>query len=173
VDIIWARFLWHGTLQKRTCHQREASRIRVSKEHGNLSILNIRILNECLLSRWLNRFEKHGETLWNEIIDKKYSVHESSTRNIMKHGCSQFMQAVCGSRSMSHLGCDKFLVDGNRICFTRSSRDCSTSFGYKCHGIMKKVETFLSVHHKRWSKGKWWIPLRRCFLWAGLIELNE
>jgi hypothetical protein len=75
---------------------------------------------------------------------------------------------------MSHLGCDKFLVDGNRICFTRSSRECSTSFGYKCHGIMKKVETFLSVSpNKRWSKGKWRIPLRRCFLWAGLIELNE
>jgi hypothetical protein len=73
---------------KRTRRQRKASRICVSKEDGNLSILKIRILNECLLSRWLNRFEKHDETLWNEIIDKEYSVHENSTRNIMKHGCS-------------------------------------------------------------------------------------
>uniref|UniRef100_A0A0A9SFH3 Uncharacterized protein n=1 Tax=Arundo donax TaxID=35708 RepID=A0A0A9SFH3_ARUDO len=143
VDRIWARFLWHGTLQKRKCHQKKVSQICVSKKGGSLGILNIRILNECLLSRWLYRFGEHNETLWKEIIDKKYAVYENSTCNIQKHGCSEFMQVVCGSRYMFHLGCDNSLLDSNSICFAINRWENNTCYVCKCPGAMKKVKDIL------------------------------
>ena len=146
IDRIWVRFLWRGTVQKQIYHQKEQTRIYVSKDDGNLSILNVRVLNECLLSRWFYRFGEHDETLWKEIINKKYAVHVNSTCDIKKHGCSEFMKAVCGSRDMFHLGCDKSLVDDDRIRFTHNRWEDNASFGCKCPRVMKKVkDTLLPV----------------------------
>jgi hypothetical protein len=50
IDRIWVRFLWHDTVQKQKYHQKERTRIYVSEDDGNMSILNVRVLNDvfCL-----------------------------------------------------------------------------------------------------------------------------
>ncbi|WVZ64778.1 hypothetical protein U9M48_014252 [Paspalum notatum var. saurae] len=177
VDRIWTRFLWYGTVKKRKYHRKERPRICIPEADGNLSILNVRVLNDCLLSRWLYRFGEHDETLWKEVIDKKYAVYENSTRYIEKHGCSEFMKAVCQSRDMFHLGCDKSLVDGNCIRLTCSRWEDNAPFGCKCPRVMKKVkDTLLPVSAYRcWRKGKWQIPVQRCFCFHinGMVEFDE
>ena len=47
---------------------------------------------------------------------------------------------------MFHLGCDKSLVDDDRIRFTHNRWEDNASFGCKCPRVMKKVkDTLLSV----------------------------
>lgn len=46
--------------------------------------------------------------MWNEVVDVK------------KHGCSEFMKAVCQGRHMFHLGRDESRVDGNSIRFSHN-----------------------------------------------------
>lgn len=46
--------------------------VQLSKMHGGLGIKNLRIQNNCLLMKWLWRFNKEETPLWKEIIIHKF-----------------------------------------------------------------------------------------------------
>ncbi|WMV58532.1 hypothetical protein MTR67_051917 [Solanum verrucosum] len=46
--------------------------MQLPKLSGGLGVRNLRILNECLLMKWLWRYVEEEQALWREVIHHKY-----------------------------------------------------------------------------------------------------
>ncbi|RVX20582.1 putative ribonuclease H protein [Vitis vinifera] len=69
-DFLWARHLRdrpHLVSWKVMC---------AAKNDGGLGIRSLAILNKALLGKWLWRFANENESLWKQIISRKYDLQE-------------------------------------------------------------------------------------------------
>jgi hypothetical protein len=73
-----ARFFWDDNEDKHMIHLFNIQSLYFKKEHGGLGIPDLRNLNMCLLSSWIQRYQDSENKLWREIIDSKYNTSSSN-----------------------------------------------------------------------------------------------
>ncbi|KAK1285493.1 hypothetical protein QJS10_CPB20g00703 [Acorus calamus] len=76
IEVIRRRFLWQGAHEgPRKPHLVAWSTVCLRKEDGGLGILDLRDMNEALLSKWLWRWLCQPEHTWATIVRDRYGGH--------------------------------------------------------------------------------------------------
>ena len=69
---IRTNFLWQGTEEKFRYHMTKWKMVSRPKDHGGVGIINIKIMNECLLVKWIWKIHQEPDELWFKLIKAKY-----------------------------------------------------------------------------------------------------
>ncbi|RVX23503.1 putative ribonuclease H protein [Vitis vinifera] len=82
-------FLWGGDALENRPHLVSWKVICAVKKYGGLGTRNLAIFNKALLGKWSWRFANENESLWKQIISKKYDLQE-------RGWCSKGVRDRCG-----------------------------------------------------------------------------
>jgi len=72
LDSIRSRFYWQGTSKKRKYHMIKWEALNRPKEFGGLGFLDVRIMNVCLLAKWIDKLERGDSSLCCSLLRNKY-----------------------------------------------------------------------------------------------------
>jgi hypothetical protein len=67
------------------------------REFGGLGFLDVRVMNNCLLGKWIDKLERGDESLCCALLRKKY-FGQKSIFQIQQRGDSQFWWALLDAR---------------------------------------------------------------------------
>ena len=99
LDNIRANFIWQGTEGKFRYHMAKWEMVSRPKDQGGLGIINTRIMNDCLLVKWIWKIMQQPDELWFKILRAKYMEDCSFFSSNIK-GTSQFWH---GLHKVKHL----------------------------------------------------------------------
>jgi len=179
LDSIRSRFYWQGTGKKRKYHMVKWEALSRPKEFGGLGFLDVRVMNICLLAKWIAKLETGDSSLCCSLLRQKYLGQKSIYQLRRKTG-SQFWRSLLGMRDWFQRGRKIEIKAGVQ---TRFWLDCwlgecplKVSF-YKLFQIASDQNLEVS---KACVQGQWEISFRRQLddsqrqEWAELLEiLNE
>jgi hypothetical protein len=72
LDSIRRRFLWQGGSKTHKYHMAKWEMVTILKEFGDLGIINTRIMNDCLLNKWIWKIVNRNQSLWCRLLYAKY-----------------------------------------------------------------------------------------------------
>jgi hypothetical protein len=72
MDGIRAKFLWQGAEDKFRYHMAKFDMVCRPKDEGGLGIINTKIMNDCLLVKWIWKIYQQPDELWFKILKAKY-----------------------------------------------------------------------------------------------------
>jgi hypothetical protein len=72
MDSIRAKFLWQGAEEKFRYHMAKWEMVSRPKDQGGLGIINMKIMNESLLVKWIWKIFQQPDELWFKILKAKY-----------------------------------------------------------------------------------------------------
>lgn len=72
MDTIRANFLWQGADEKFRFHMAKWEMVARTKDQGGLGIINTKIMNECLLVKWIWKILHEPDEMWFKILQAKY-----------------------------------------------------------------------------------------------------
>ncbi|KAF5187118.1 hypothetical protein FRX31_023295, partial [Thalictrum thalictroides] len=86
---------------------------------GGLGIRRVTTMKQALLSKWLWRYEKEGESLWRRVIDVKYGNASPSGRpkTVNQPFGRSLWRGILASRDLFFEGISHKVIDGNNTCF--------------------------------------------------------
>ena len=58
IDSTRSRFFWQGTSKKRKYHMIKLEALNRTKEFGGLGFADVRVMNTCLLAKWIDKLER-------------------------------------------------------------------------------------------------------------------
>ena len=99
MDSIRASFLWQGTEEKFRYHMAKWEMVTRPKDQGGLGIINTRLMNDCLLVKWIWKIHQEPDSLWFQQLKAKYMNRVNFFSSKCK-GASQFWQ---GLHKVKHL----------------------------------------------------------------------
>jgi len=99
MDSIRAKFLWQGAEEKFTYHMAKWEMVARPKDQGGLGIINTKLMNECLLVKWIWKIMQEPNELWFKILQANYMDSRGLFHSKVK-GSSQFWQ---GLHKVKHL----------------------------------------------------------------------
>jgi hypothetical protein len=99
MDAIRANFLWQGAEGKFRYHMAKWEMMSRPKDQGGVGIFNTRIMNDCLLVKWIWKILCEPDEFWFKVIKAKYLKGESFFESNDK-GSSQFWK---GLHKVKHL----------------------------------------------------------------------
>jgi hypothetical protein len=76
MDAIRANFFWQGAEDKKKYHMARWEMLTRPKDQGGLGIIDTRMMNECLLVKWIWKISQGSEDLWYKPIKAKYMSDE-------------------------------------------------------------------------------------------------
>lgn len=81
--------LWEGNKEKGAYHLVNWKTAFLSKEDVGLSLRNLKIHNQCLLSKWLWRYTNEEKILWRNVVVSKYGEQDCrKTKEVIgPYGC--------------------------------------------------------------------------------------
>ena len=95
IDSIRARFFWRGANDNFKYHMVKWDAMCRPKDYGGLGVLNTRLMNDCLLSKWFWRMSRAKDELWYRILKAKYfSRGEMGAGDSMTARGSQFWKSL-------------------------------------------------------------------------------
>lgn len=90
LDSIRNKFFWQGTNKKRKYHMvKWEALIRRPKEFGGLGFMDIRVMNICLLIKWIDGLEKRDDNICTKLLCRKY-LGDKSIFQLARNVGSQF-----------------------------------------------------------------------------------
>lgn len=69
---IRAKFLWQGAKEKFRYHMAKWEMVCRPKDQGGLGIIDTRIINDCLLVKWIWKIFQEPNELWFQVVKAKY-----------------------------------------------------------------------------------------------------
>jgi hypothetical protein len=113
-----ARFFWEGIGDKRKFHWVNWPEVCRPKDQGGLGIINTRLLNIALMTKWIWRLFDPDEhtSLWYKLLQAKYF----NTDNIFaasNQGGSQFWRSLNKIKHFFKLGARFHVENGEKISF--------------------------------------------------------
>ena len=73
------------------------------KDYGGLGFIDVRIMNTCLLAKWIDRLERGDNTICGELLRKKY-LGEKSIYQVHRRGGSQFWRGLVEAKQWFEWG---------------------------------------------------------------------
>jgi hypothetical protein len=92
MDSTRARFYWDASL-KRKYHMVRWEVMAKPREFGGLGFTDTRLMNQCLLSRWIVKLERGDSNMCTSLLRKKY-LQKSSFFSVKPSGGSQFWREL-------------------------------------------------------------------------------
>lgn len=89
LDYYRSSFFWSSDSQKKKYRLTKWDYICRPKDQGGLGVLNLDIMNRCLLSKWLFKL-LNGDGLWQNLLRNKYLKSKPLSHMSHKPGTSQF-----------------------------------------------------------------------------------
>ena len=90
------------------------------KESGGLGFMDVRAMNVCLLSKWIDKLERGDESMCCELLRKKY-LGQKSIFQIKTQSGSQFWRGLLEARDWFKMGRS---VKVKSVCQTDFWNDC-------------------------------------------------
>jgi hypothetical protein len=160
LDSIRSRFYWQGTGKKRKYHMVKWEALSRPKEFGGLGFLDVRVMNKCLLAKWIDKLEKGNDSLCCSLLRKKY-LGQRSIFQINNRKGSQFWRSLLEMRFWYQKGRKMEVRGGHQ---TRLWHDCwlgDCPLKVRFHKLYQiAVDQDLEVA-KAFVQGQWTIPFRR------------
>jgi hypothetical protein len=103
MDTFRSRFFWQGTSKKRKYHMVQWDVLNKPKEFGGLGFTDTRVMNVCLLCKWIDRLERDDNSLCCSLLKKKYLGNKSIFQIKNKKG-SQFWRSLLDIRDSYQKG---------------------------------------------------------------------
>lgn len=99
MDSIRSNFYWQGADDKFKYHMLKWDAVTRPKDYGGLGIINTRIMNECLIVKWIWKIMTGDKSIWCRLLRAKYCKNGDffSSRSV---GSSQFWT---GLHKVKHL----------------------------------------------------------------------
>lgn len=72
MDTIRSRFFWRGANGKFKYHMMKWDDMCRPKDFGGLRVINTRVMNDCLITKWIWRINHSKNELWLRILKAKY-----------------------------------------------------------------------------------------------------
>jgi hypothetical protein len=88
MDSARANFYWDAGLKKKY-HMVKWEELANPKDHGGLGFTDIRLMNACLLLKWIVKLERGDDDLYCSLLRKKY-LKDRSFYSINPRGASQY-----------------------------------------------------------------------------------
>ena len=130
------------------------------KQFGGLGFMDIRVMNTCLLGKWIDKLERGDNSLCCNILRNKYLGHKSIFQVRNRKG-SQFWKSLLDVRKWFQMGRCIRIKSGMQ---TRFWHDCWLG------DCVLKV-TFPNLFHiavrqdlevaEAWVEGRWFLEFRR------------
>lgn len=113
---VWSHFFWVKENGKQMYHMVSWDNIYQPKEVGGLGVINTKIMNWCLMTKWARNILTGQGGLWLDIFTRKYLVQGAVEfrRNIK---LSQFARDVRKVQPLLRLGTKFILHNGKATCF--------------------------------------------------------
>ena len=160
LDSVRSNFLWQGAEDKFRYHMAKWEMISRPKDQGGVGIINTRIMNDCLLVKWIWKIFSEPDDLWFKIIKAKYlgdgSFFDSKTK-----GSSQFWKGLHKVKHLFKWGAIFRVRNGN---FCRFWQDCwvqnvPLSIAYnKLYSFVRDPACKVS---DCWDEGSWTMDFKR------------
>lgn len=72
MDRVRATFLWQGTEDKFRYHMAKWEMVTRPRDLGGLGVINTRLMNDCLLVKWIWKIYQEPDSLWFKLLKAKY-----------------------------------------------------------------------------------------------------
>jgi hypothetical protein len=72
MDGVTSKFFWSGASGDFKCRMIKWDAVCRPKEFGGLGILNTRIFNECIITKWIWKIYTQHDRLWVRLLTAKY-----------------------------------------------------------------------------------------------------
>jgi hypothetical protein len=179
MDSIRAKFVWQEAEENFKYHMAKWDMVSRPKDQGGLGIINTRIMNDCLLVKWIWKIFQEPDELWFKIIKAKYlgdgGFFDSKTK-----GVSQFWQGLHRVKHLFNWGAT-FQVRNGKHC--KFWKDCWAKDVPLCishENLYKMVRNPSCCVSDCWDEDGWDMDFRRALsvheynYWLELIEsLND
>jgi hypothetical protein len=93
MDTARAHFFWHVPNMKRKYHMVKWDLMATPKQAGGAGFTNTRVMNRCLLDKWIVKIEKGEDTLCCNLLRNKY-LGETGIFSYKKKSGSQFWRVL-------------------------------------------------------------------------------
>jgi hypothetical protein len=113
-----SRFFWEANSTKRKYHWVRWSAMCNPKSLGGLGIVDTRLMNICLLVKWIWRLYDGEQGLWADIIRNKYLRDKDLLLDTHRTG-SQLWIAIQKLKHLFKLGAKHLVQNGNATSFWR------------------------------------------------------
>jgi hypothetical protein len=115
IDSARARFYWdYG--QKKKYHMVKLDELAKPKDHGGLGFTETRLMNMCLLLKWIFKLEKGDDDMCCNLLRKKY-LKGKGFFSSNHEGASQFWKGLDEAKLYCQRGMKHILRDGKKIIF--------------------------------------------------------
>jgi hypothetical protein len=110
-------FFWNDQENAHKCHLSNWYSLCQKKDKGGLGIPDLRDLNLCLLTSWVQRYHEEGTKLWKAIVDCKYHTCSPNLFCCKDRNSSPFWKGVMWAARAAKMGFRWKLGKGDKIIF--------------------------------------------------------
>lgn len=72
MDNIRANFFWQRANKKSKYNMISWEAITRPKDHGGLGVINTKLMNQCLITKWIWKIHNNNDELWVRLLKAKY-----------------------------------------------------------------------------------------------------
>lgn len=116
MDSIRARFFWRGASDNFKYHMMKWKAVYRPKDFGSLGVLDTRMMNGCLLSKWFWKISLAKDEIWFRLLKAKYFPTGDCRESRAVRG-SQFWKALQKVRHLFQMGAIHKVRDGANTFF--------------------------------------------------------
>jgi hypothetical protein len=116
MDSARANFFWHGPNMKRKYHMAKWETLATPKNVGGVGFTNTRVMNKCLLSKWIYKLERGDDTLCCNLLRRKY-LKRKGIYNCKNKSGSQFWKGLLSIKDKLSRGMSYIVRDGQNTRF--------------------------------------------------------
>ncbi|GAB2298359.1 hypothetical protein Dimus_038529 [Dionaea muscipula] len=99
IDKLRARFLWGDSVDRKKLHLIRWANVIKAKSDGGLGVKDLRVMNDCLLSKWIWKFGRDRSSLWRSVVCEVYNVDKRDwfiNSNVFNGRVSRVWQNIVG-----------------------------------------------------------------------------
>jgi len=163
MDSLRGKFFWQGAKEEFKYHMASWDSVSRPKDKGGLGIINTKLMNECLLVKWIWKITKGSSDVWFKLLDAKY-VQEGNFFTSRTLGSSQFWQGLHKVKHLFKWGAIHKMKDGYKTSFWHDVwiGDSPLRLQYpSLYNMCRDKEALVADYYK---DGDWEIEFRRSLL---------
>jgi hypothetical protein len=120
MDTARANFFWHGPNMKRKYHMAKWDLMTTPKQAGGAGFTNTRVMNRCLLAKWIIKIERGENTICCNLLRSKY-LGETRIFSYKKKSGSQFWKGIMEVRGEVTRGVLYIIGNGRKVRFWKDT----------------------------------------------------